>query len=803
MLQKCFQISFIGLLLAGMIVFPLNASAVIRTPALTMHAPDLSLIKATPSDSTKRVGDTTRNVVAKPKLRMMALSATASGTGSISVTAATNNSDVTSFVQNVLVTGCLKASNVTFTGNLKQLGHFLKSNSNFDFSEGLILSTGYATAAVGPNNSQSTTGHMNQGVINPPWETDLETIAAGAHSYDPAVLEFDFVPAGNTVQFRYVFASEEYPEYSCSQYNDVFGFFLSGPGISGTYSKGAINIATLPDRTPVSINKIHPQYSWGCSASNSSYYVDNTNGTAIQFDGRTTVLTATYNVQACQTYHIKLAIADVSDDQYDSGVFLEAKSFQSTDVTMQNILGDVSSDKDVMYRGCTKSFIRFSRNSSTSTSDALTIPVNLTGDAVNGTDYKATDSSGNIIGLFPTQVVIPAGQEYTDVYYEALVTALGGTKTITLKVATGCPCDPTVNYITKNITILDVPKVNSTVTANLSCNGGTPVAYVSVKLADGLNPDNYLYGIDGGAYQSSPVFQQSYAVGSNHVVIVADKFYCNSTTSSNITIPASTTIKANAGQNLSMCEGMSGTQLSGGGGIVYSWTSSPAIAVNYLSSTSVSNPSVLPTALAGYYTYTLTVSDPNNTCSNSASMNLTVNPSPKVTVTAVPSGEICSGTPIQLNTTVTNSTSSQYSWNPADELNNSTIANPILTPVSNTFAARSLTVTVTSSNGCATSAQIPDLAVDPLPVISLTATDPSCYNKTDGKIVSTVDGGTPSRISPFYQYLWSTSAITSDVSNLGSGTYSLTVTDSKGCKAMLPATLKNPSPMTTNPVSPE
>ncbi|MFN5984567.1 MAG: choice-of-anchor L domain-containing protein, partial [Fluviicola sp.] len=73
-----------------------------------------------------------------------------------------------------------------------------------------------------------------------------------------AILEFDFVPFGDTIKFRYIFGSIEYPGYTCSSFNDAFGFFISGPGIAGPFSNASINIATVPGTNiPVSINTVN------------------------------------------------------------------------------------------------------------------------------------------------------------------------------------------------------------------------------------------------------------------------------------------------------------------------------------------------------------------------------------------------------------------------------------------------------------------------------------------------------------------------------------------------------------------
>ncbi|MBK7297043.1 MAG: choice-of-anchor L domain-containing protein [Flavobacteriales bacterium] len=124
------------------------------------------------------------------------------------------------------------------------------------------------------------------------------------------------------VSFNFVFASEEYPGYVCGTVNDAFGFFISGPGITGPFSNGAANIALIPGTTvPVTINSVNsgvvgPQggIAANCAAidpnwlANSIYYVDNGNAnnpdpTAIRYNGRTVMMTASSQVQCGQQYH--------------------------------------------------------------------------------------------------------------------------------------------------------------------------------------------------------------------------------------------------------------------------------------------------------------------------------------------------------------------------------------------------------------------------------------------------------------------------------------------------------------------
>ncbi|HNS41796.1 MAG TPA: choice-of-anchor L domain-containing protein [Taishania sp.] len=255
------------------------------------------------------------------------------------------------FVQNNLIGSGITISNVTFVGANRQMGSFNATNTVLgtvqNMNTGIILSTGMAETAIGPNDVPyachapytapypSEPGGYIGNTTNDPDLSDL----VGSNIKDKAILEFDFVPTGPTIEFKYIFGSEEYPEF-VNDFNDAFGFFLSGPGITGPYSNNSINLAIVPGTSdPVTINTVN-------STVNSSYYVyngDNGSGNTvapyknqnqyIQYDGYTTTLTATANVQCGQTYHIKIAIADARDQAYDSGLFIKGGSLSSSTVT--------------------------------------------------------------------------------------------------------------------------------------------------------------------------------------------------------------------------------------------------------------------------------------------------------------------------------------------------------------------------------------------------------------------------------------------------------------------------------------
>ncbi|MCB0762968.1 MAG: choice-of-anchor L domain-containing protein, partial [Flavobacteriales bacterium] len=171
-------------------------------------------------------------------------------------------------VVNMLVGEGILVSNISYEGDLNQFGSFENTGDQMGIANGVILATGDCVVAIGPNSS----GSMSQGGGNSssnsslpgdPGDIDLEAIS-GVNTNDNAVLEFDFVPAGDSLKFFYVFGSEEYDDYECCSVNDAFGFFVSGPGITGPYSSpagfpdGSINIARVPGTDiGVSINTVN------------------------------------------------------------------------------------------------------------------------------------------------------------------------------------------------------------------------------------------------------------------------------------------------------------------------------------------------------------------------------------------------------------------------------------------------------------------------------------------------------------------------------------------------------------------
>lgn len=227
--------------------------------------------------------------------------------------------------------------NASFTGGKFSAGSFQNNSNRMGLDSGIVLTNGVAKsqgATIGADGNSPSTASNGLGL---PGDATLEELINNlAETNDACVLEFDFIPAGDSVNFKFVFASEEYPEFNCTQFSDLFAFVISGPGIP----RGQ-NIALVPGtQIPVAINSINNgipgpsgQLNFcqilGPGSPFRNLYVDNSNSN-ITYNGMTVTLTAGKKVTPCATYHLKLAIADLSDDIMDSGVFIQANSFSST-----------------------------------------------------------------------------------------------------------------------------------------------------------------------------------------------------------------------------------------------------------------------------------------------------------------------------------------------------------------------------------------------------------------------------------------------------------------------------------------
>lgn len=336
--------------------------------------------------------------------------------GQLNITASNN---AQTLAQAIVGKGVI-ISNATFTGSAAGAGLFTNANpSDLGISKGILLTSGSATAV---NGAASSFMGVNPGTLG---DADLSALIKNAPTHNAVVLEFDFQAVGDSILVNFVFGSEEYPEYACSNFNDAFAFLISGPGYTGKQ-----NIALVPNTTiPVAINSINAGAGsfgqigtcnqLGPGSPFTNLYVDNTNNPRVAFDGYTKVLTARAKVTPCVTYHIKLAVADVSDGSFDSGVFIEGESFKSNIVTLSMDAFVNTTDGTFLVEGCKPGTLTMKRLCNDNGTQPLNLQLQVGGSATPNVDYKAlpvnvTLAAGEFEKTFPIDVVndfIPEGVE--------------------------------------------------------------------------------------------------------------------------------------------------------------------------------------------------------------------------------------------------------------------------------------------------------------------------------------------------------------------------------------------------------
>ncbi len=312
-------------------------------------------------------------------------------------------------IPNVFLGDGVEVTNVTFKGEPVSVGYFSGGQQAVGLERGIVMTTGAAETDLTAIPTRYGCESLGQNFAGIPvqytqqFDADLAQLSAGTF-WDLTTYTITFIPTADTLRFRYCFASEEYPEYSCSQYNDVFGFFIQGPGYPAP-----TNIALIPGTSlPVAINNLHPDNFLfpPCPPLNLQYYIDNDfSNKQPTYDGLTRVFTAEAVVVPCQTYTIKLGIVDVGDDSHDSAVFLEAKSFGTGSLRAE--VASPSLD-GMITEGCSGGTLTFRLPAPVSTD--FPIDYNIIGTATNGVDYQ----------LIPPGLFIPAGQSEVSIPIVAL-----------------------------------------------------------------------------------------------------------------------------------------------------------------------------------------------------------------------------------------------------------------------------------------------------------------------------------------------------------------------------------------------
>lgn len=178
---------------------------------------------------------------------------------------------------------------------------------------GVMFSTGdlrgFTNNNPGQSNQSSGTTTNSSGPNNNP---DFNA-AAGARTFDASYLDVDFIPTGDVMTMQFVFASEEYPEYASGAFQDFVGVWINGTLVDLAVGDGDVD--------PNNLN----------AGSNGNLFIDNTGDQFnTEMDGFTVTMTLTIPVNSGQINSIRIGIADVSDNRYDSTLLIAADSVQTT-----------------------------------------------------------------------------------------------------------------------------------------------------------------------------------------------------------------------------------------------------------------------------------------------------------------------------------------------------------------------------------------------------------------------------------------------------------------------------------------
>ena len=215
-------------------------------------------------------------------------------------------------------------SSGTNFGDVNGLGTFNYVGTNFNFDQGLVLSTGDVTFIAGPNINQLSYGSQSW-----PGDADLDALF-GFNTNNASSLEFDFVADVESVSLDFLMASEEYDEtFQCS-FADTFAFILTNlnTGVSE-------NLAVVPGTTtPIAVTTVHNGQTTACPAVNEAFFdrynylpFNSPESSPIDFNGQTKVFMLMGDLDIGSSYSIKIVIGDALDTVFDSALFVRNDSF--------------------------------------------------------------------------------------------------------------------------------------------------------------------------------------------------------------------------------------------------------------------------------------------------------------------------------------------------------------------------------------------------------------------------------------------------------------------------------------------
>jgi len=332
------------------------------------------------------------------------------------------------------------------------------------------------------------------------------------------------------------------------------------------------------------------------------------------------------------------------------------------------------------------------------------------------------------------------------------------TYTVTVTDKNGCTIS-----ITPAVINLAQPVLSAGTIVNENCKGQS-IGSATITITGGTGPFNFNWSSGSIGVTSATTVSISAQPAGTYTVNVSDANSCLVTTSVTITEPALFTSTASGAIGTCGLSNGSATANAVGGssGYTYSWS-------NSVSSVTTSTSDQVANLSAGIYVVTITDSKGCTTTSaaivgSSTGVDVVITSQQNVSCTGKSDGSatvaVTSGTP-------------GYTYNWSSSQSTATIS---------ALAQGGYTVTVTDANSCTQTAVV--VISEPyILTANVVKADASC-GADNGFVNANGSGGT----SP-YNYTWSTTQTTQVISNLGAGTYSVTVSDVKGCTVTASATL--------------
>lgn len=652
-------------------------------------------------------------------------------------------------VQNLVGNG-VQITNVSVTAAPNSYGFYTAAGTELGSSQGLLLTTGRATNAIGPNTTAGTglptyingvCQNCDQFNNNFPGDS-LLNLAQNRTTFDACRIEFDIVPQGDSLSFAYSFASEEYLEWVGSPFNDVFGFYISGPNI-GT----DVNIALIPGTgQSVAINNVN-------SVANSQYFFNNRNplGQFIAYDGFTRNLVARVGgLIPCEVYHLELVIADGSDRFYDSGVFVQ--KIESNPVL---VLTSTAGGLDFMVEGCNDGTITFERDQALPTSQSVAYWIG--GTAINGVDYAQI---GNLDPNSVNSVIIPANQTSVSIDVTPFADALEETGEYITIFLDNPNCTNLQVLDSVNFFISDFLETSLNPDTLSICAGGCGDVNITLPAPNALG---FTWSPIDGVSDLTSLTPQICATTSGYYTVTSQVADCISSDSVFVSV-SNLSIQLDVQNSACSDAGAGAVEASVSGAIepvTYAWEGPDGFTSDQASITGLA---------AGEYCVTVT---DGNGCIGNQCATVTVSQALEFGTPTTSNFQCfpiscngaCDGT---ITVSATGGTGAYtYSW--SNGASTATISN---------LCAGTYTVTITDEAGCEITEDFVLEEPAPLEVSLAGSVDLLCTGTSTGQITVNANGG----CGP-YLFTWSHDPLlsTNVANNLASGTYTVNVSDRNNC----------------------